>query len=73
MWPVFLKYDGGSWNTTTNAWKEWQWNGAEPMNLRLAKDEIDGYIKLLLSLAFVMVNCLSFPIVVATVGVKVNL
>lgn len=23
MWPVYLSYEGGSWNTTTNAWKEW--------------------------------------------------
>jgi len=26
-WPVYLKYDGGSWNSTTNAWREWSWNG----------------------------------------------
>lgn len=25
MWPVYLKYDGGSWNTTTNGWREWDW------------------------------------------------
>lgn len=37
MWPVYLKYDGGAWNSTTNAWKEWQWDGPEPMNLRLAR------------------------------------
>lgn len=37
MWPVYLKYEGGSWNSTTNAWKEWEWDGPEPMNLRLAR------------------------------------
>lgn len=21
VWPIYLKYDGGSWNSTTNAWK----------------------------------------------------
>lgn len=21
MWPVYLKYDGGNWNTSTNGWK----------------------------------------------------
>lgn len=25
MWPVYLKYDGGAWNTTTNGWREWDW------------------------------------------------
>ena len=35
--PVKLQYDGGSWISETNAWKEWQWDGAEPMNLRLAR------------------------------------
>lgn len=37
MWPVFLNYDGGPWKTITNAWREWQWDGVEPMNLRLAR------------------------------------
>lgn len=37
MWPTYLKYDGGRWNSTTNAWKEWQWDGPEPMNLRLGR------------------------------------
>ena len=27
MWPVHLHYEGGVWNSTTNAWKEWQWDG----------------------------------------------
>lgn len=27
MWPVYLKYDGGSWETVTNGWREWQWMG----------------------------------------------
>ena len=37
MWPVYLKYDGGSWTSETNGWKEWQWDGREPLNLRLAR------------------------------------
>ena len=23
MWPVYLQYEGGLWNTTTNGWREW--------------------------------------------------
>lgn len=23
MWPVYLKYDGGSYQTVTNGWSEW--------------------------------------------------
>lgn len=37
MWPVFLKYDGGNWTSKTNGWREWTWNGPEPMNQRLAR------------------------------------
>lgn len=37
MWPVYLKYDGGAWNSTTNGWKEWGWDGPEPMNTRLGR------------------------------------
>ena len=37
MHPVKLKYDGGDWTSQTNAWKEWQWDGAEPMNQRLSR------------------------------------
>lgn len=37
VWPIYLKYDGGSWNSTTNAWKEWEWMGATPLNKRLAR------------------------------------
>lgn len=37
MWPVYLRYDGGLWNSTTNGWREWTWNGPEPMNKRLAR------------------------------------
>jgi hypothetical protein len=37
MWPVNLTYDGGNWTSVTNGWKEWQWMGPEPMNLRLAR------------------------------------
>jgi hypothetical protein len=25
MWPVYLKYDGGNWESVTNAWIEWEW------------------------------------------------
>jgi hypothetical protein len=27
MWPVYLQYEGGIWNTTTNGWREWEWDG----------------------------------------------
>jgi len=37
MWPVYLKYDGGRWNSTTNGWREWAWEGNEPLNLRLGR------------------------------------
>jgi hypothetical protein len=37
MWPINLTYDGGSWTSVTNGWREWQWNGPEPMNQRLAR------------------------------------
>lgn len=23
MWPVYLSYEGGAWNTSTNGWREW--------------------------------------------------
>lgn len=35
VWPVYLKYDGGLWNSTTNAVREWAWAGNEPLNRRL--------------------------------------
>ena len=25
MWPVWLKYDTGSWESKTNGWREWDW------------------------------------------------
>lgn len=25
MWPVYLQFDGGAWNSTTNGWREWEW------------------------------------------------
>eukprot|EP00178_Gracilaria_changii_P001733 TRINITY_DN12424_c0_g1_i1.p1 TRINITY_DN12424_c0_g1~~TRINITY_DN12424_c0_g1_i1.p1 ORF type:complete len:205 (-),score=7.55 TRINITY_DN12424_c0_g1_i1:995-1609(-) len=28
MWPVYLKYEGGTWNSTTNGWREWAWEGS---------------------------------------------
>jgi hypothetical protein len=37
MWPVYLKYDGGLWTSRINAWREWDWNGPEPLNQRLAR------------------------------------
>jgi hypothetical protein len=37
MWPVYLKFDGGEWNTTTNGWREWEWEGNEPLNRRMAR------------------------------------
>jgi hypothetical protein len=37
VWPVYLKYDGGMWNTTTNGWKEWSWDENGPKNKRLAR------------------------------------
>ena len=37
MWPVYLSYDGGAWNTSTNGWREWNWQGTEPLNRRLGR------------------------------------
>lgn len=37
VWPTYLAYEGGAWNSTTNAWKEWEWDGPEPMNKRLSR------------------------------------
>jgi len=37
MWPVYLKFDGGNWTSETNGWREWQWNGGEPLNKRLGR------------------------------------
>lgn len=37
MWPVYLKFDGGLWNSTTNGWREWEWFGSEPLNRRLGR------------------------------------
>ena len=37
MWPVYLKFDGGNWNTSTNGWREWEWDGNEPLNKRLGR------------------------------------
>lgn len=37
MWPIELFYTGGNWNTTTNAWREWEWSGTEPANKRMAR------------------------------------
>lgn len=32
MWPVNLTYDGGNWTSVTNGWREWEWDGQEPLN-----------------------------------------
>lgn len=37
MWPVYLSFDGGNWLTWTNAYKEWEWEGGEPLNKRLGR------------------------------------
>lgn len=37
MWPVQLKYWGGNWTTYTNGYREWEWDGPEPLNKRLAR------------------------------------
>ena len=37
MWPVNLTYDGGSWTTSTNGWREWEWEGHEPLNKRMGR------------------------------------
>jgi hypothetical protein len=37
MWPVYLKYDGGNWTSVTNGWREWEWDGPEPLNKRLGR------------------------------------
>jgi len=37
MWPVYINYDGGKWRSVTNGWREWEWMGPEPLNLRIAR------------------------------------
>lgn len=37
MWPVYLKYDGASYTTETNGWREWEWLGNEPLNKRFGR------------------------------------
>lgn len=37
MWPVDLTSDQSNYTTRTNAWREWEWLGHEPMNLRLGR------------------------------------
>ena len=34
MWPVNLTADGSNFTTVTNGWREWTWEGHEPMNTR---------------------------------------
>lgn len=34
-WPAYLSYQDGTWNSTINAWREWQWNGTTPLNKRM--------------------------------------
>ena len=37
MWPVSLRYDGSTYETLTNGWREWEWFGREPLNLRFGR------------------------------------
>lgn len=37
VWPVELFYTGGTWTTLTNAWREWEWSGTEPLNKRMGR------------------------------------
>lgn len=37
MWPVSLTAEGYSYTTVTNAWREWDWLGNEPLNRRFGR------------------------------------
>lgn len=37
MWPVNLTYDGSNYTTVTNGWREWEWLGKEPQNMRFGR------------------------------------
>lgn len=37
MWPVSLTYEGSSYTTVTNGWREWEWLGKEPQNKRFGR------------------------------------
>jgi hypothetical protein len=37
MWPVTMNYWGSNWTSTTNGWREWDWQGTEPQNHRLGR------------------------------------
>ena len=37
MWPVYLTADGSNYTTATNAWREWEWLGNEPLNRRIGR------------------------------------
>jgi hypothetical protein len=37
MWPVTLTYQGASYSTITNGWREWDWLGSEPLNHRFGR------------------------------------
>lgn len=37
MWPVNLTYAGSNYTTVTNGWREWEWLGKEPQNLRIGR------------------------------------
>ena len=37
MWPVSLTADGYGYTTVTNAWREWDWLGNEPLNRRFGR------------------------------------
>lgn len=44
MWPVSLQYEGGNWQSMTNAYIEWEWEGGEPLNKR--KGQFISIVKL---------------------------
>jgi hypothetical protein len=37
MWPMSLTYEGSNYTTVTNAWREWDWSGKEPLNHRFGR------------------------------------
>ena len=37
MWPVSLTPDGYGYTTVTNAWREWDWLGNQPLNRRFGR------------------------------------
>lgn len=37
VWPVNVSWDPARWTNVINGWREWTWDGPEPMNTRNAK------------------------------------